>query len=135
MRVTFWDWKQANRVVVKNGRARTKKAAELLAAAVRAKCKTGTESHPIYKKGKYAGQPWTRRDVGSLKKSIRVTEKNEKYGIEAMQYTGLGIIGGARVYVGNYWAWYAAIVEHYDPFIRPTAASMQGQIKSILENG
>lgn len=135
VKVKRWNWTQANKVVVKNGRARTRKAAEALAAAVRAKCPVGTVSHPMYKTGKFAGQPWTKRDGGSLKRSVRVTEKKENYGIEAMQHTGLGIVGGARVYCGNYFAWYAAIVEFYQPFIKPTAASMQGQIKSILENG
>ena len=135
MKVKFWDWKQADRVVLKNGRARTRKAAELLAAQVRSKCPVGTESHPMYKRGRYSGQPWTKRDGGSLKRSVRVVEKDEKYGIDVMQYAGGVITGGARCYAGNYYAFYAAIVEHYQPFMRPAVQEMQSQIKSILENG
>jgi len=131
MRVAFWDWGKANSVVVKNGRARTKKAADALAAAVRAKCPVGTQSHPMYKKGKFAGQTWTKRDGGSLKRSVRVVEKNEKSGYELASIS----LNGPRIYVGNYFSYYAAIVEFYTPFVRPTADRMKGQIKSILENG
>ena len=131
MRVAFWDWGKANSVVVKNGRARTKKAADALAAAVRSKCPVGTMSHPMYKKGKFAGQPWTKRDGGSLKRSVRVVEKNEKSGYELASIS----LNGPRIYVGNYFSYYAAIVEFYTPFVRPTADRMKGQIKSILENG
>jgi len=136
MRVGFWDqvWKE-DKVVVKNCKARARKAAELLAKAVRAKCPVGTESHPMYKKGPHAGQPWTKRDGGSLKRSVRVTERKEEFGYEIQHISGGGFSGGARVYVGNYYAYYAQIVEFYTPFIRPTKDSMQGQIKSILENG
>ena len=112
MRVAFWDWGKANSVVVKNGRARTKKAAELLAREVRSKCPVGTDAHPMYKKGKYAGQPWTKRDGGSLKRSVRVTELDEKWGVDVMKITGIGYVGGARVYIGNYWAYYAQIIEY-----------------------
>ena len=135
MKVKFWDWKQADRVVLKNGRARSLKAANVLAKAVKAKCPVGTISHPMYKTGKLAGQDWTKRDGGSLKRSVRVTEKKEKFGIDVMQFAGLGTLGGPRVYIGNYFSWYAAIVEHYTPFIRPTAEGMRSEIKSILENG
>ena len=131
MRVAFWDWGKADKVVMKNGRARTKKAADALAAAVRSKCPVGTMSHPMYKKGKFAGQPWTKRDGGSLKRSVRVVEKDEKSGYELASIS----LNGPRIYVGNYFSYYAAIVEFYTPFVRPTADRMKGQIKSILENG
>ena len=133
MRIARWNWEEANMIVVKNGRARTRKAAEVLAKEVRSKCKVGTESHPMYKTGKNAGQPWTKRDGGSLKRSVRVVEKDD--GIDVMKITGIGYVGGARVYIGNYYAFYAKIVEFKTPFLRPAAQSMQGQIKSILENG
>jgi len=135
MKVKFWDWKEVNVTVVKNGRARTRKAAEVLAKEVRSKCKVGTESHPMYKKGKFAGQPWTKRDGGSLKRSVRVTELKEEYGVDVMKVTGIGHIGGARVYIGNWYAYYAQIVEYYDPFLRPAAEAVEGEMKSILENG
>ena len=137
MRIARWNWKEANMIVVKNGRARSRKAAELLANALRRPgvCPVGTEAHPMYKKGKYKNSPWTKRDGGSLKRSVRVVEKDEKYGFEIQQISGGGFTGGARVYIGNYYAYYAQIVEFYQPFIRKTADGMKGQIKSILENG
>ena len=136
MRIGYWDkvWKE-DKVVVRNCRARARKAANLLAKEIRAKCPVGTEAHPMYKKGKYKNSPWTKRDGGSLKRSVRVVEKDEKYGFEIQQISGGGFTGGARVYIGNYYAYYAQIVEFYQPFIRKTADGMKGQIKSILENG
>jgi hypothetical protein len=131
-----WFWEQATKEVSKNCQSRMTKAAKVLAAAVRAKCPVGTISHPMYEKGKYKKCPWTKRDGGSLKRSVRVVEKKDKYGVDIIaKYASIGIVGGPRVYVGNYYAYYAQIVEFYTPFMRPTVQTMQGEMKSILENG
>jgi len=128
-----WFWKQIDKQIAKNTYARALKASHVLADEVRRVCPVGTISHPMYKTGKHAGQPWTRRDAGSLKKTVRVVEKKEKYGLEAWSYGGM--VGGPRVYVGDYYAYYAAIVEFYTPFMRKAAERMKPQIKNILENG
>ena len=130
MRVVNWNWKEADEMVAKETRKRQLKAANVLADEVRRRCPAGTESRPIAKRGVYAGQPWTSRDVGRLKKSVRVVERNEdKYGFKLAPY------GEVRVYVGHYMAWYAAIVEYYKPFMRPSINKTMSQIKNILENG
>lgn len=136
MRVENWNWKKADDMVAGKSVARLRKAAEVIANNTRKECPVGTESRPIYKKGPYAGQPWTARDAGALKKSVRVVErKNEKNGHELVQFASLGPYGIIRVYAGHYLAYYAAIVEHATPFMRPAVNVSKGQVKSILENG
>lgn len=91
-------------------------AAEVLADNVRMKCPVGTVSRPIYKSGPYAGQAWTARDAGQLKKSIRVVRKKTKTG-------RLSKKKNVRVYAGHYLAYYASIVEYSKPFMRPAIAN------------
>ena len=101
---------------------RLKKAAEVVAAKARSKVKVGTVSRPMYKSGPYAGQPWTARDAGALKKTIRVVEKKGVHNV--------------RVYAGNYLVYYAQIVEFsVKRFLRPALNSSKKEIRRILENG
>jgi hypothetical protein len=82
----------------------------------------------------YAGQEWTSRDGGRLRDSIRVVEKHEdKYG-HAFKTFGM-TRGLVRVYAGHYLAYYARIVEHYSPYLRPAVESTAGEVKNIIENG
>ena len=130
MRVENWDWREADKMVHKASRKRQLKAANVLADEVRRRCPVGTVSRPMFRRGPYAGQPWTRHDAGALKRSVRVTERDdEKYGFKLAQY------GEVRVYVGHYMAWYARIVEYFRPFMRPAVASTMSRVKDILENG
>jgi len=129
MRVVNWNWKEANEMVAKETRKRQLKAARILKNEVHRRCPVGTVSRPIAKKGVYAGQPWTKHDAGNLKRSIRVVEREEKYGFKLAQY------GEVRVYVGHYMAWYAQIVEYFKPFMRPSINATLARIKNILENG
>lgn len=130
MRVVNWSWKEADEMVIKATRARQLKAANVLAEEVRRRCPVGTVSRPMYQRGRFAGQPWTKHDAGTLKKSVRVTERDdEKYGFKLAQY------GEVRVYVGHYMAWYARIVEYFKPFMRPSVAATMSKVKDILENG
>ena len=136
MRVENWSWREADKMVVNASRKRLKKAAEVMADRVRRNCPVGTISRPMYRSGPYAGQPWTKRDAGELKKSVRVVERNEeKYGFALAHFKSLGNYGDVRVYVGHYLAWYAHVVEYTRPFMRPAVASTKAQVKNILENG
>ncbi len=101
-------------------------AAEVVATHARQKCPVGTISRPIYKKGRYAGQPWTARDAGQLKKSIRVVRKKTKSGKAFSRKRDV------RVYAGHFLAYYASIVEFSKPFMRPALAQSIPEIKSII---
>lgn len=88
-------------------------------------CPVGTISRPMYKKGPYAGQPWTTRDAGRLRKSIRKVIPYE---------TGHGFNTpiNVRVYAGHYMAWYAAIVEFKKPFLRRAKNAARNGMKTAL---
>lgn len=130
MRVADWNPQQHDAAILEASMERLRKAAELVADRARAKCPAGTLSRPIYKKGPYAGKPWTARDAGALRKTIRVVEKHERYGTE------VGRFRNVRVYAGNYLVYYASIVEYAGKkFLRPALEGARAQIRTILENG
>lgn len=122
-RIAFWNAKPLNKEVMKNGMKRLKKAAEVVKTKARSKCPVGTISRPMYTRGRYAGQFWTARDAGALKKSIRVVEK---HGSERLNI---------RIYSGTAKVYYAQIVEFYTPFMRPALNDSKSQILSIMQNG
>jgi hypothetical protein len=129
MRVSNWNPQSYDGEFMNSSMERWKAAAEVIASKARAKCPVGTLSRPIYKTGKYAGQPWTARDAGALKKTIRVVEKKEK-GTEIMKNRNI------RVYCGNYIVFYAQVVEYNGrAFMRPALNASKSEIRSILENG
>jgi len=101
-------------------------AADVVADEVRRKCPVGTISRPMYRTGPYAGQPWTARDARQLKKSIRVVRKKTKSGKAFSKKRNV------RVYAGNYLAYYASIVEHSQPFMRPAYYKSLAKVKSII---
>jgi len=105
-------------------------AAEVVASAARQKCPVGTISRPMYKTGPYAGQPWTARDAGQLKKSIRVTRKKTKSGKSFSKKRDVRIYAGSLGEVNL--AFYAPIVEHSKPFMRPALAQSIPAIKTII---
>jgi len=132
-RIDFWDVKPLNKEIMKNGMKRLKKAGEVVAKKARSKCPVGTLSRPMYKTGRYAGQFWTARDAGALKKSIRVVEK---HGAEVGGY--ISIKAGQleiRIYAGTAKVYYAQIVEFKDPFMRPALNASKSKILSIMQNG
>lgn len=134
MRVSNWNWSEADRMIGKASLERVRKAAHVVADRVRQNCPVGTVSRPMYRSGPNAGKPWTAKDAGQLKKSIRVVElKEEKFGYA---FKAFGITHGlVRVYAGNYLAYYANIVEYSKPFMRPAVEATRQQVKEILENG
>ena len=134
-RIDFWDVKPLNQEVMKNGMKRLRKAGEVVARKARSSrvVNRSTISRPMYKTGRYAGQYWTARDAGALKKTIRVVEK---HGGEAGGY--ISIKAGQleiRIYAGTMKVYYAQIVEFYTPFMRPALRASISQINSIMRNG
>lgn len=134
-RVSKWSWTQADKMVGKASMERVRKAAEVIKDKVQANCPVGTISRPIYKTGADAGKPYTARDAGELKRSVRVVEREEKDGTLLAQFSSLGNFKKVRVYAGHYLAYYANIVEFRTPFMRPALDSVRSQVKDILENG
>lgn len=125
MRVRNWNPNKYDEKFIGIGMDRLREAAEAVADEIRNRCPVGTVSWPMYKTGPYANQPWTSRDAGRLKKSIRVVEKKESWGFEVEKRKNL------RIYVGHYLAWYAAIVEFYTPFVRPAWRTALPKVKTI----
>ena len=129
MRVSNWSPQKYDGEFMSASMERLKAAAEVVATAARAKCPVGKINRLVYKSGKYAGEIWTGRTAGALKKTIRIVEKKD---------TGIGFakLRNIRVYAGNYIVFYARIVEYnVKAFMRPALNSSKAQIKSILENG
>lgn len=136
MRIESWDKEGLDAMVASAGRQRLKKAAKVIKASAHRQCRVGTVSRPMYRSGPYAGQPWTSRDAGRLRKSIRVVERDdEKWGFQLAQFETFKTYSEVRVYAGHYMAWYAAIVEFYTPFMRPALAETEHMVKTILEDG
>jgi hypothetical protein len=128
MRVESWNPNKMDESFENVAIGRIVAAAEVVAAATRSNCNvfSGQYSHPMYQRGKYAGQNWTSRDAGRLKKSIRVTRKKTSGGRAFSRKKSI------RVYAGHYMAWYALIVEHYTPYIRPALSQTLSQVKTII---
>lgn len=101
-------------------------AGEILADATRDACPVGTVTRPMYQTGPYRNQPWTSRDAGRLKKSVRVVQKRGKSGKVLMSKRNV------RVITGHYLAYYAAIVEYYHAFMRPALARSLSRMKEAI---
>lgn len=101
-------------------------AAKVVKAAARRRCPVGVTSRPMYLSGPYAGQPWTARDAGQLKKSIRVVRKKTKSGKAFSKKRNV------RIYAGHTLAYYATIVEHSKPYMRPGLAGSLSEVKQII---
>lgn len=125
MRVEAWSWDNVNADMDRVTTDQMVEAAEVIAQEVRSRAPVGTTSRPMYRKGVYAGQPWTARDAGQLKKSVRVVRKRTPKG-------RLSKKKNVRVYVGHYLAYYASIVEHSEPFMRPAVVQTHARVKQIL---
>lgn len=130
MRVSNWNPQKYDAEFAEASMARLRKAAEVIADEARRRCPEGTVSRPIYVSGANAGQPWTARDAGQLKRSIRVVEKNDQHGAALAEGRNI------RVYAGHYLAYYAKIVEYAGKkFLRPALAASKNEVRRILENG
>ena len=132
MKVEYWRPEEAYRDFSDISKARLLKAAHVIKDAVhrRLRSQIGTGkttgiSRPMYKSGPYKNVDWTKRDFGELLRSVRVTEKKEQ-GTEVWHRQNV------RVYVGNYFAYYANIFEHSKPFMRPAVEDTLDQVRDIL---
>ena len=126
MRVEYFNPNKADQEFENIAVERLVQAAEVVKTAIKGRCKVGTISRPMYKTGPYAGQPWTARDAGQLKKSVRVTRKKTKSG------KALSKKRNVRVYAGHTLAYYASIVEHYTAFMTPGFEASVGEVKQII---
>jgi len=126
MRVENWNPNKMDETFEDVAINRLIEAAEVIADAVRRKCPVGTVSRPMYRTGPYAGQFWTARDAGDLKRSVRVVRKRTKSGKAFTRKRNI------RVYCGTKKAYYASIVEHSRPFFRPAFNSSLSKIKQII---
>jgi hypothetical protein len=132
MRVEYWNEEAGYQDFSNVSKERVLQAANVIKGAVKRHLKrqigTGETtgiSRPVYKTGKYAGQPWTSRNFGELVKSVRVTQKKESN-------TGILSKKNVRVYAGNYMAYYASIFEHDRPFMRPAVEETLSEVKQIM---
>lgn len=127
MRVEAWNPEKYDEQFEKASVERLVEAAEAIADAARSRCPVGTVSRPVYKRGPYAGQPWTARDAGALKKTIRVRQKTSKSGKPLRRKANV------RVYAGNYLVYYAKIVEYAGrAFLRPALWNSLSRIRQIM---
>jgi len=123
VRVQNWNPKVADKQIYSNAMDRLESAALVVKARAEHLCPVGTESRPMYKTGKFAGKPWTARDAGALKKTIRVVRK---YGDEHLN---------VWVIAGNRNVYYAHIVEFYTPFLRPAFYGSKSEIQTVIRQG
>ena len=125
MRIEFFEPNKFDTELKGIALKRLKDAAEVIEKEAEGLCPVGTRSRPMYKTGPYAGQKWTSRDGGRLKKSIRTVIPYDT-GKDFTSKTNV------RVYAGHYMAWYAAIVEFYTPFMRKAKNKSRNKVKSAL---
>ena len=123
MRIANWNVAKYDVQIIGNAMDRLEECGNIIAVNARVSCPVGTESHPIYKTGKYAGKYWTARDAGALQKTIRVVRK---YGDPTHN---------VWVMAGNKKVYYAQIVEFYTPFLRPALNGSKTEIRRIISNG
>jgi len=113
-----WDSKKIKEAIMKEHVGHLASVGDLIAKKARAKCPAGTTSRAMYSKGRYAGQKWTKRDAGALKKTIRAVMKKGTNDV--------------WIIAGNKEVYYARIVEFYTPFMRPALRSSKAAAKRIL---
>jgi len=115
-----WNPKLAEHEIMGNAMVRLEKAAKAMAEVVKQATPEGTISRPIYKKGPYAGQYWTARDAGALKRSVRTATREGS--------TSRNV----RIIVGHRKAYYGKILEFDKPFFRPAINRGKRIAKNIL---
>jgi hypothetical protein len=138
MRVSNWNPQRYDGEFRNASMERLKAAAEVVAQKTKLNIMSYVRwaiSHPPYKTGKYANEPWTAREAGAMLKSVRVVTKHEKYSTLLLK------INNVRVYVGNYMVWYAAAFEFAKTakrghsVLRTALRASESEVRNILENG
>ena len=134
MREIQFNFEQYDGQIAKTCMERIKKAAGEIQLQAILKCKVGDISRPAYRKGKYAGQFWTAREIGGMRRTIRVTEK---YGMEGLKGRDIRVIAGTKK------AWWAIQMEYGRgawkggprPFLRPAMNAAKSRVQQIIETG
>ena len=133
MRVANWNPNEIDREFGGVANERLRMAAEVIDEAARKRLrghigtgKTTGISRPAYKKGQYAGAEWTKRDFGSLLKTIRVRTRRNKYGRELWRRKNV------RVYAGNFLVYYASIFEFTKSFMKVALNDSMGDVARII---
>ena len=129
----FWNPNLADHEIIGNAMKRLKKAGEAMADEVRKNTPVGTVSRPMYKRGDYAGQYWTARDAGALKRSVRVAV-DPKFTGGMSEWVSRNV----WVMVGTKAAYYGKIVEfgvngnEYQGFFRKAINRSKKKASKIL---
>jgi hypothetical protein len=116
--------------IEKNLMDRCEVAAELIATRARQLCPVGTTRRPPYKNG----QPWSAREPGTLRGSIRVTRLKGDPNLDVRVYAG------SRTAERNE-GYYAHMVEYGSvhnvkkAFLRPAAQEIGKNIETIMTSG
>ncbi len=105
-------------------------AGELIATRARQLCPVGTTRRPPYKNG----QPWTAREPGTLRNSIRVTRLKGDPNLDVRVYAG----ARGKTNDGYYarWVEYSSVHNKTKrPFLRPAAHEVGNNIEAIMSAG
>ena len=116
--------------IEKNLMDRCEAAAELIATRARQLCPVGTTRRPPYKNG----QPWTAREPGTLRGSIRVTRLKGDPNLDVRVYAG----ARGKTTDGYYarWVEYSSVHNKTKkPFLRPAAKEIGKNIETIMTSG
>lgn len=108
---------------------RLEHAGEMVADKARQLCPVGTTRRPAYKNG----QPWTAREPGTLRGSIRVTRLKGDPNLDVRVYAGARGKTNDGFYAG--WVEYGSIHNVKKPFLRPAAHEVGSNIEAIMASG
>jgi len=115
--------------IEKNLMDRLEVAAEMIATKARQLCPVGTTRRPPYKNG----QPWSAREPGTLRNSIRVTR------LKGDPNLNIRVYAGSRGKTND--GYYAHLLEFGSvhntkkAFLRPAAQEIRGNIETIMTSG
>lgn len=124
-----WNVDKITAEVEKEAMDRLAKGAEVVAEKARSLVPTG-KNRPLYKNGK----PWTAREAGTLRKSIRVVRLKGDPKLDVRVYAG------ARQ-SDRLTAYYAHMIEKGTskmkarPFLRPALNAAKGEIMAVMGYG
>lgn len=103
MQIAYWNPNKFDETFEKVAMSKLVEAGELIAEKARHYVHIGTISRPVYRSGDYPGLPWTSRDAGRLKKSIRVSRKKTESGKAFSRKRNVRIIAGHYKAYYPYW--------------------------------
>lgn len=122
MRIENFNPKVNDAEIYAEAMNRLEAAANAVLRRAKANCPVGKVRRPVAKRGAGSGKPWTAREPGSLKNSIRVIRKygDQKHNV--------------WIIAGNKNVHYAQIVEFRTPFLRPALYGSSSEIATIIKH-